>query len=75
MATVASRLRIPVPGNNPFYRPAADAPRSRSKPVRSCRVSPPPSSPPEGGDFNDDLAALGPQALAARLAPFLGPGP
>ena len=30
---------------------------------------------PEGGDFNDDLAALGPQALAARLAPLLGPGP
>ena len=22
---------------------------------------------PEGGDFNDDLAAFGPQALAARL--------
>ena len=30
---------------------------------------------PEGGDFNDDLAALGPQALAARLAPLTGPGP
>ena len=30
---------------------------------------------PERGDFNDDLAALGPQALAARLAPLLGPGP
>ena len=30
---------------------------------------------PEGGDFNDDLAALGPWALAARLAPLLGPGP
>ena len=30
---------------------------------------------PEGGDFNDDLAALGPQALAARLVPLLGPGP
>ena len=30
---------------------------------------------PEHGDFNDDLAALGPSALAARLAPLLGPGP
>ena len=30
---------------------------------------------PEGGDFNDDLAALGPPALSARLAPLLGPGP
>ena len=30
---------------------------------------------PEHGDFNDDLAALGPPALAARLAPLLGPGP
>ena len=30
---------------------------------------------PEGGDFNDDLAALGPPALAVRLAPLLGPGP
>ena len=29
---------------------------------------------PEHGDFNDDLAALGPQALAARLAPLFGPG-
>ena len=29
---------------------------------------------PAHGDFNDDLAALGPQALAARLAPLLGPG-
>ena len=29
---------------------------------------------PEHGDFNDDLAALGPRALAARLAPLLGPG-
>ena len=26
---------------------------------------------PEGDDFNDDLVALGPQALAARLAPVL----
>ena len=26
---------------------------------------------PEGGDFNDDLVALGPATLAARLAPFL----
>ena len=30
---------------------------------------------PEGGGFNDDLAALGPPALAARLAPLTGPGP
>ena len=30
---------------------------------------------PEHGDFNDDLAALGLPALAARLAPLLGPGP
>ena len=30
---------------------------------------------PEHGDFNDDLAALGPPALAARLAPLLGLGP
>ena len=30
---------------------------------------------PEHGDFNDDLAALGPSALAARLAPLTGPGP
>ena len=30
---------------------------------------------PALGDFNDDLAALGPRALAARLAPLLGPGP
>ena len=30
---------------------------------------------PAHGDFNDDLAALGPRALAARLAPLLGPGP
>ena len=29
---------------------------------------------PEHGDFNDDLAALGPRALAARLASLLGPG-
>ena len=29
---------------------------------------------PAHGDFNDDLAALGPRALAARLAPLLGPG-
>ena len=29
---------------------------------------------PEHGDFNGDLAALGPRALAARLAPLLGPG-
>ena len=29
---------------------------------------------PEHGDFNGDLAALGPRALAARLAPVLGPG-
>ena len=28
---------------------------------------------PAHGDFNDDLAALGPRALAARLAPLLGP--
>ncbi len=27
---------------------------------------------PEGGDFNDDLVALGAGALAARLAPLLG---
>ena len=26
---------------------------------------------PEGGDFNDDLVALGPAALAARLGPLL----
>ena len=26
---------------------------------------------PDGGDFNDDLVALGPHALAARLAPLL----
>ena len=26
-------------------------------------------------DFNDDLAALGPRTLAARLAPFPGPEP
>ena len=30
---------------------------------------------PEHGDFNDDLATLGPPALAVRLAPLLGPGP
>ena len=30
---------------------------------------------PEHRDFNDDLAVLGPQALAARLAPLLGSGP
>ena len=30
---------------------------------------------PEGGDFNDDLTALGPQALTVRLAPLLGTGP
>ena len=30
---------------------------------------------PEHGDFNDDLAALGPPTLAVRLAPLLGPGP
>ena len=30
---------------------------------------------PEGGGFNDGLAALGPPALAARLAPLTGPGP
>ena len=30
---------------------------------------------PERGDFNDDLAALGPQTLAARLTPLPGPGP
>ena len=29
---------------------------------------------PAQGDFNDDLAALGPRALAARLAPLLGHG-
>ena len=29
---------------------------------------------PAHGDFNADLAALGPRALAARLAPLLGPG-
>ena len=29
---------------------------------------------PAHGDFNDDLAALGPRALAARLAPLLGSG-
>ena len=29
---------------------------------------------PAHGDFNDDLAALGPRALAARLAPLLGTG-
>ena len=29
---------------------------------------------PAHGDFNDDLAALGPRALAARLAPLLGAG-
>ena len=29
---------------------------------------------PAHGDFNDDLAALGPRALAARLAPLLRPG-
>ena len=29
---------------------------------------------PAHDDFNDDLAALGPRALAARLAPLLGPG-
>ena len=29
---------------------------------------------PEHGDFNDDLAALGPQALAARLGLLLGLG-
>ena len=29
---------------------------------------------PAHGDFNDDLAALGPRTLAARLAPLLGPG-
>ena len=28
---------------------------------------------PEGGDFNDDLVALGPLALAARLAPLFRP--
>ena len=28
---------------------------------------------PAHGDFNDDLAALGPRALAARLAPLLRP--
>ena len=28
---------------------------------------------PAHRDFNDDLAALGPRALAARLAPLLGP--
>ena len=28
---------------------------------------------PEGGDFNDDLVALGPHALAARLAPLFRP--
>ena len=27
---------------------------------------------PDGGDFNDDLLLLGPEALAARLAPFAG---
>ncbi len=26
---------------------------------------------PEYGDFNDDLVALGPQTLAARIAPFI----
>ena len=30
---------------------------------------------PEHGDFNDDLAALGPPTLAAQLGPLLGPGP
>ena len=30
---------------------------------------------PEGGDFNDDLVAFGPSALAVRLAPLLGLGP
>ena len=30
---------------------------------------------PAHGDFNDDLAALGPRALAARLALLLGHGP
>ena len=28
---------------------------------------------PEGGDFNDDLVALGPLALGARLAPLFHP--
>ena len=26
---------------------------------------------PEGADFNDDLVALGPHALAARVGPWL----
>ena len=30
---------------------------------------------PEGGDFNDDLLSLGPQALRERLAPFVERGP
>ena len=30
---------------------------------------------PAHGDFNNDLAALGPRALAARLTPLLGHGP
>ena len=37
----------------------------------SARVAPVVIAP-ECGDFNDDLVALGPRALAARLAPLLG---
>ena len=41
----------------------------------SVRGAPAAIPTPERGDFNDDLAALGPRALAERLAPLLGPGP
>ena len=54
--------------------PSQTAP-SKSRPAAANRLrSAATVLTPEHGDFNDDLAALGPRALAARLAPLLGPG-
>ena len=56
--------------------PSQTAP-SKSRPAAANRLRSAAATvlTPEHGDFNDDLAALGPQTLATRLAPLLGTGP
>ena len=76
----APPLRLPGGREGMNHGASVPATRNSSVPVRwpevyANRLLIVADRDPEGGDFDDDLAALGPDGLAARLAPLLGPGP
>ena len=71
------RIRAACRRHTASSSPETTTPRASARPNASSGAAPGPASTrmlvvvPECDDFNSDLVALGPQALAARLAPIL----